>query len=75
MRSTPAQPFEREVKDHWYIYPTPGQTPAEHSRWVLSPHMRTKGEGAKLPAGPTGLFIHVGLVHAPSLFRRKVEGT
>ena len=37
MRATPSQPFQREVLDHWYVSSPPGQTPAEQSRWVLSP--------------------------------------
>jgi quercetin 2,3-dioxygenase len=37
MRATPSQPFEREVLDHWYVSSPPEQTPAEQSRWVLSP--------------------------------------
>lgn len=37
MTSRIQQPFEREVKDHWYVYYTPGQAPAERSGWILSP--------------------------------------
>ena len=37
MTSRIRPPFEREVKDHWYVYYTPGQAPAERSGWILSP--------------------------------------